>query len=324
MTQPLVVCSYNLGINENSYFQMLNSFGQKCVVTNENQAQFSKKYELTEKTAASLLVNLGAKVFLLQEMGEHTSTRPFVQILKERNFQIYQIKGICGQYTSIAIDTNRFKNIKDHTFSVDVTETNRGVDETSARDITVVTATDSLTGQPYSFASVRIDVLNIIDDNTAEPHPKEAARMCREIAKKLHAIGRGTIQLVGADMYCSEQESPVNYEIFTKAGYQFHKTGKVTHVSHDCKRYKKDSEHEIDVIFAKTISSLLDKIKAFFCQSVTPNIRLMADPLGWDARKNGSNHLPVIAEIRLEQRSATIRLLCQRACQAFRRLFCKR
>jgi len=307
------VCSYNMGSRVDDYFQLCRHLKPSFSLKAEEEDAFRSKYRTTQNRTAELLTNQ-AEAYCLQEVGEEGEERPVINSLKNRGFEIVHLEGLLAFDTAIALDTSRFKHISNQSIDVQITERFK-------KDVAIATATDIQTGQRITFVSAHAPGF----DFTKEVNDKDAADgdfYCRAIAKKLSEIGNNTIHVIGADMNANPEKWNPRFKIFSRQGFQLHRTNSHTNVNPKDPTQK---EREIDFIFTRTISSIWQKIKSIFVSTIQYSATIKTvNSIGWNVDDNASDHLPIFINISSKINVSKILQLWNISCRLLSSCFRKR
>lgn len=300
------VCTYNVGSRIDDYFQLCRHLDPSLSFKNsEEEEAFRSKYDVTQNRTAELLTNK-AEVYCLQEVV--SEERPLIQSLKEKAFEIIHLEGLPFFDTAIALDKDRFKDITNHSFDVQITKRFK-------KDVAIATATDVLTGQRITFVSAHAPGF----DFTKEVSDKDAAEgdfYCRAILNKLSEIGNSTLHVIGADMNANPEKWDPRFRVFYNQGFQLNRKNSATNVN---PKDSKEKEREIDFIFTKTSSSNWQKIKSIFFSIIQFETAIKNEnSIGWNIDDNASDHLPIFIGISAKISVSKICRLWNEMCSYFR------
>lgn len=285
MSLQFSVCTYNIGSREADYLQLCKhidpSFSFK---SREEEDAFRLKYNVTQNRTAELLADQ-AEAYCLQEVV--AEERPIINSLKIKGFEIVHLEGLAHFDTAIALDKSRFKDIINHSIDVQINKHFK-------KDVAIATATDALSGRRITFVSAHVPGF----DFTRKVNKEDAVEgdyYCQAIVDKISQIGRDSIHVIGADMNANPEKWKYRFQIFSRQGFQLHRTNASTNVN------PKDStqqEREIDFIFTKASSSIWQKIKSIFVSTIRYNTSIKTvNSIGWNTNDNASDHLPVFIKI---------------------------
>lgn len=300
------VCTYNVGSRIDDYFQLCRHLDPSLSFKNsEEEEAFRSKYDVVQNRTAELLTNK-AEVYCLQEV--FNEERPLIQSLKEKAFEIIHLEGLAYFDTAIALDKDRFKDITNHSFDVQITTHFK-------KDVAIATATDVLTGQRITFVSAHAPGF----DFTKEVSDKDAAEgdfYCRAIINKLSEIGNSTIHVIGADMNANPEKWDPRFRVFSNQGFQLNRKNSATNVN---PKDSTEQEREIDFIFTKTSSSNWQKTKSIFFSTIQFETAIKDEnSIGWNIDDNASDHLPIFIGISAKISVSKICLLWNATCSCFR------
>lgn len=301
------VCTYNIGSRADDYLFLCTHLDPSLKINSQKEeTDFLDKYQTVQEQAAKLLTGK-AEVYCLQEVKNEE--RPLIKSLIERKFEIIHIEGEVFD-TAIALDKNRFKEITNH--SIDVSD-----NLYCGKDVAIASATDILTGQRITFVSAHAPGFDF--EKVNEKVATDGDSYCHEIVQKLSEIGNSTIKVIGADMNAHPENWNPRFNIFADQGFTVHRQNSATNVNPNDSVEK---TREIDFIFTKASPSIWQKIKSIFVSTFQFSATLKTEnPLGWDANKNASDHLPVFIEISSRNNISKIRQLWHDACGLFSSCF---
>jgi exonuclease III len=270
-----------------------------------NDNQFEEKYVEIQKSTAQLLKN-EAEIFCLQEVMEEN--RPLVKALTEKGFKIVHFKNEKGFQTAIALSQDRFKDIVDHSFAVDIAKNFK-------RDVAIATATDKISGQKFTFVSAYVPGFELEKIYFSPKDTNEGDLYCKEIVKKLSQIGNHMI--IGSDMNANPEKWMPRFEIFSENRFQLHRTNATTNVNPYSDKLK---QREIDFIFTKTITifSVWQKIKSLFFSTIQCNASINPiKPIDFNVEHNASDHLPIFVKVDFKKNISKIQELWNAAWHLF-------
>lgn len=301
------VCTYNLGSGVNDYYLLCNYLNPLKFESKEQEQTFKKQYQTTQNKTAELLIEKAHAYCFQKVMNEK---RPLIESLKKKNFEIVHLE-IDEFDTAIALDKNRFDDIRNHSFSIPISRCLK-------KDVAIATATDILSGQRVTFISAHALGLDFTQKITA----KDAASgdfYCQAIVKKLSEIGNNTIQVIGADMHANPEKWNPRFQIFSNQGLGVYRTNSETNVN---PKDATEPKREIDFIFTNTTPSIWQKIKSIFVSSIQFESTIKTEnPLGWNSETNASDHLPVFIKISQKTNISKIQQLWNGSCSLFSSFF---
>jgi hypothetical protein len=231
-----------------------------------------------EKTAE--ILSGRADVYLFQGAG--SENRVFLKKFKEdKNYLIFYPDMMKTFKTAIVLNRSRFEKITNYSYG----------NEPAGDDISIVTATDTQTKQTIGFISV-CDLKSCVFDNSS--WLLSALKAKEFVDCQLEIIGV-TSNLTTCSVHDSTDE-PDKLEkklnAFVEAGYEVVRRSTATKVRVFDLQAKLCQE---DFILFKSNGSLLTRL---FYESTENKIQLSPRQyLEWDPEKNGSNHLPVFAQV---------------------------
>lgn len=294
------VCTYNMGSSIDDYLLQCRHTNPAWKDKNayflfenaEEEQDFAKSYKLTQDKTTELLTDKAA-VYCLQEVLNEE--RALIQSLKKKKFTIVHVE---SQYfdSVIALDQERFTDIVNHSFQVQI-------DQDTKKDVAVATATDTLSRQRMTFVSAHAPGFAFENFD-----PQDAGKgdvYCEVILDELTKIGDGTVCVIGADMNANPEKWKPRFDLFSNKGFQLYRTDAATNVN---PVDPVDKEREIDFIFTRTASSILQKIKSIFISTIQTKVvvKKEGNPIGWSRDNNASDHLPVFVEVSHQVRVSKI------------------
>lgn len=311
-TLPFSVCTYNMGSsfkgNPKDYYLLCKHLQPSLTFTTTDQENdFRVQYDNAQRRTSELLTNK-AQVYCLQEVS--VETRPLIESLKTKNFEIIHLGGIPHFDTAIALDKNRFKNIINHSIDIPI-PSSFNKSRTFNKDVAIATATDTLTGERVTFVSAHVPGFDLTLPIITDKETSEGDFYCRAIVKKLSKIGKGTLHVIGSDMNANPEKWGPRFQVFSRQGFQLHRTNSSTNVN---PTEPKEQEREIDFIFTKT-TSIWQKIKSIFVSTVQFKTTIKNEnSIGWNEKDNASDHLPVFIDISHTMTISKIRQLWNATC----------
>jgi hypothetical protein len=268
---PFTVCTFNVGTDENDYRNI-----------HQGDAQQLKSDYNNAQRATSTALKDQADVYCLQEVWD--LSRPIVQFLAHQQFECVR-HGTKRFDAAIFINTNRFREIQNHSF----------IDNESNTDIAVATAIDIQTSQKVAFVSAHVPGFKWSNVNNDSLYSGNKA--CEAIAKRLQDIGPCALQVIGADM--NANSAPSRFECFTNTGFRVHTSEKTTN------KNISDEPHDrsLDYLLIKTgekTSSYWEKFISWFSSTFNKYENTQsANNKGFtfNHEQHASDHLPVFIEI---------------------------
>lgn len=294
------VCSYNMGSGSNDYGRLCAHKEWKDLNRNMTQEEYKSQYDSTQKKTAELLIGK-ANVYCLQEVM--IEDRPLIESLKTKNFEIIRLskdsEDPCFD-TAIALDTTQFNNIENQSISVEISKGYK-------KDVAIATATHISSGQRIIFVSAHVPGFSF--SGASENDIRSGDIYCDNIIKEISRIGNNALAVIGADMNANPEKLKSRFTPFSDQGLETYRTKSPTNVNPNDII---DKEREIDFIFTKTPKpSIWQKIKSIFASTIQFKYEIKNDdnPIGWDLKKNASDHLPIFINVSKEETISKINQL---------------
>lgn len=276
------VCTFNMGAGVDDFYHLCRHVKPDLKFANqEEETAFKAKYQLAEKATKNCLIEQHIDIYCLQEIS--SMDRPLIKSLKKKGFNLVHLEGHNIFNTLIALNTERFHDVKN--FSKEILGTS------FKKDVSIATALDLITKKRITIVSAHVPGFNFMHLNE---ETLAGDYYCKKIVKTLSKI-ECTWQVIGADMNSNPEVWNARFETFTGNGFQLLRTHSPTNVN------SRDSLHqkrEIDFLFVKEVKPV--GFLSLFSHSKVATIQAKLDSpdlLGWDPEKNSSDHQPVIFKL---------------------------
>ncbi len=186
-----------------------------------------------------------AAVYCLQEVYDvknpsllvQKAERPLIATLRNNHFEIHHAPGKPMDCV-VAISTQVFKNIQNHSCRLGVTQ----------EDAAIVSATHRGTGQRVVFVSAHAPGCDL-EETVDEKDAKAGDDYCRLIAEKLSEIGNCSIQIIGIDINACPEKWQRRFDQFLGKSFVLHRTSQPTSIKPSSIKYR---ERELDYLFSRT------------------------------------------------------------------------
>lgn len=295
------VCSYNMGTNRTDYTNHLHYHQRK---KNPGQMVADIPTTLTDdydnaqgQTAARLKGR--AQVYCLQEVIDNE--RPLIKSLGTEGFTIIHCEEDNWD-AAIAIDGNRFEEIENHSCKI-------AVNDHFSKDVAIATAVNKKTKAKVLFVSAHVPGYDLSKDKIEEESRDGIRRAegdiyCQGIAQQIEALhqdGNISWDVVAGDFNTNPERWGGRFQIFSDKGFTLHRTNRATNVNPN-ETYEL-LDREIDFIFTKKNEppkkiNFIAKIKSLFFKNIKHSTKIhKKDPIGFNTKKNASDHAPVFVKI---------------------------
>ena len=284
-------CTFNVGSNHTDYLELykhlnpdhIMSFGTK--IEEDSMKQF---YEKIEGTVGKTLVGK-ADFYCIQEGGK--KDRPFLkafdEVLTESGEKRYTIvhyvdpsSGATGFDAAVILDNERYTDVVNRSFLVKKSNPHNG--ERVTKDVAVVTAVDRITKQPVVIASIHTPGYDLSLSPVPEEESGYGVVFCEAVQEKLAELGKGRLQIVGADMNAKPEQEEMRFTAFTERSF----TVLRSNASTDVNSWKSPTtgqvipERELDFLLVKDDSVVeSDPMLAYQTKSTFSHIELEFDPI---------------------------------------------
>lgn len=307
------LCCYNIGIYDFEH----NDFARLCKYNNTPEVAENMQNYINAQKESTKLISDKAQVYCLQEVG-YEEDRPFITELKKRNFEIIY-SAYNGSYdTAIALDKSRFSKIKNHSMRIAL-PSSKNPGTKFYKDVAIATAYDNVTKQEVVFVSAHAPGFDFTKP-VGESEGRDGDLYCQAIAAKLDEIGKGKLALIGADMNANPEKWDHRFKIFTDKGFEISRTNQKTNVNPEDST---DKEREIDFFITK-ISNIGNFFKSTIFIDRIESTTFTLSSIGFDCRKNGSDHIPIFTEIKIYETPSGFSLLCASVYAFFSSFFKKK
>ncbi|MFI5334358.1 MAG: hypothetical protein ACHQT8_04225 [Chlamydiales bacterium] len=302
---------------ESPHFTDESTRSERQAYASELQAAWERGYAQAQEAASGSLANL-ADVYCFQEVA--TEERPFMRAFPQERFARIHLQNAQAFDTAILLDRERFREITHHSMNVLIQYDSRGTNHWQ-QDVAIATAIDRLTDQRVTFVSAHTPgfnfTINPLNTNTC-PELANGDRYCIAIANRLKEIGGSKIEVIGCDMNANPERWNARFQIFSD--FQVNRNGTATNVNAaDGRILPGSQEREIDFILTRVITSIWQRIKAFFCSYIVNTAAIHHyNPFTWDHETNCSDHLPVFIHVTSTRTSSKLHQLFSYIISCFR------
>lgn len=229
-----------------------------------------------EKRVAHALINTKHESHVYCLQGVESSERHLLKTLKDKHFTVVHVEESDGDVfdTALALSTERFTEITNHSFKV----------SDSTTDVAVATATDLKTGERLAFVSADL------------PHTH-----FEEIMQKLSTLGSCAIQVIGADFQARPEDAPERFDAFSQRDFQLLRTNQFTErnfiLTHTGAQEPSEESEGIYAYLAQLICSIWEAIKSLFCSKMGYASKVAYIP-GWHINKDDTDQIPALAHLK--------------------------